>query len=680
MSFRNIDNSIKSTYKTSNDNLVSDFYNIVLSEAILYDRITGFFNSTSLAVVAKGLVNFIDHQGKMRLLCGSELTEDDLNSIINAEDLKNLINKKFLSDIENIEDKIIDNHVKILGWMVANNYLDIKIGIKKNNSSYYGGMLHSKIGIFYDKEDNIISFDGSVNETYNGWINNIESLKVFKSWEDYKFMKDDLNDFERYWSNNDSSLEVLDIPEASKRKLIEIAPKNRSELNKLLLMSIKTNNNKKLYKHQEKAISSWFENDQIGIFEMATGTGKTFTSLKCIEKTMNNEDVLTVIACPYAHLAEQWKKEIMSLNIGNCYNFYGSANDNWKKQFERLILNYKLGLKFKNIIITTHKTFSSPSFINRIKQCNIKKLLIVDEMHHVGSSNYKLGLLPDYDYRLGLSATPSRFMDEEGTEYILKYFNKIVYQFTLKEALNKINPATNQYFLTPYNYHPIKIDLSYEELEEYKELSKKIARFSHITKLNDNYDNIKNLIIKRRNIINNAKNKYDTLRNTLHKLDHKEHLIIFCSDKQIKNVLKILKEEEFSAHKFTQKEKAKPSKKYGGLSEREMILNSFDNSNYQVLVAIKCLDEGVDVPSADQVILMSNTTNPIEYIQRRGRVLRRYPDKDIANIYDFSVIPEERDKYSINILKKESERLYDFVDNANNKEECYRILEKWGAY
>lgn len=679
MSFRDIDSVIRSTYKSSQYNLVDEFYNVILSETVNYDRITGFFNSSSLAIAARGLIKFIENNGHMRLLCGSELSKDDLESIINAKELKNIINKNFISDIENIEDTIIKNHVKILGWMVANDLLEIKIGIKKNNKSYYGGMLHSKIGIFYDNENNIISFDGSVNETANGWLNNIESLKVFKSWEDIKFMNGDINDFEKYWNNQDPTLEVLDIPEASKRKLINISPKNKHELNELLVMSMKLNQSKKLFKHQEQAIDSWFKNNKKGIFEMATGTGKTFTALKCLEKILEDENVLTVIACPFAHLAQQWTNELMKMNLGKVHSFYGSANSKWKTEFDELRINYKLGLDFKNIIVTTHVTFSSNDFIEKLNDCNIKKFLIVDEMHHVGSENYQLGLLPEYEYRLGLSATPSRFMDEEGTNFIISYFDKTVFEFTLTEALNRINPATNQTFLTPYEYYPIKINLNDEELRKYTELSKKIAKLYYV-KQEDDEESLKQLIFKRRKIVNNAYEKYNALRNTLRKLEHKEHLIVYCSDKQLHKVLEILNEEGFSRHKFTQKENPKQSKKYGGISERESILKSFDNGDYQVLVAMKCLDEGVDVPSADQVIIMSSTTNPIEYIQRRGRVLRRYPNKEKAIIYDFSVIPEQNDIFVRKIIENESKRLFDFINNSLNNVDCYNLLEKWGVY
>ena len=262
---------------------------------------------------------------------------------------------------------------------------------------------------------------------------------------------------------------------------------------------------------------------------------------------------------------------------------------------------------------------------------------------------------------------------------VINYFDKITYKFTLIEALNKINPATNKTFLTPYNYYPIKVDLTKEELKKYIKLTKKIASFYYQNN-EDLSENIKILIFKRNNIINNAIFKYDLLKKVLKQLNHKEHTIIYCSPQQIDKVQNILKEENFSVHKFTQKEDSKRSKKYGGISQRESILNSFDKGNYQVLLAIKCLDEGVDVPSADQVIIMSSTTNPVEYIQRRGRVLRRYPNKEKAFIYDFCVIPDYIDYYSKKIIDRESDRLIDFVNSSSNNDDCYKLLEKWGVY
>ena len=237
MSFLEIKEELKPRYNSANSDIVSEFYNKVLSESIRYDRITGFFNSTSLAIASRGISKFIQNNGHMRLLCGAQLDKEDLNSINNAEELKDLIDKKFWEDYESIEDEIIKNHVKILGWMIANNYLEIKIGINNKDDVLGNGMLHSKVGILYDEFEDSILFDGSVNETAYGWKNNIESLKVFYSWKTPEYMIDDKEDFENFWNNENPFLKVMDVPEATRKKLINKAPKTREEINKLRLSS-----------------------------------------------------------------------------------------------------------------------------------------------------------------------------------------------------------------------------------------------------------------------------------------------------------------------------------------------------------------------------------------------------------------------------------------------------------
>lgn len=680
MSFRTIENKIKPTYKSSHDDLIDDFYNVVLSESVKYDRITGFFNSTSLAIASQGLSKFINNNGHMRLLCGAQLNEDDLESIKNANDLRNFIDRKFLNDLDTLEDEINKNHVKVLGWMIANNFLDIKIGIKCDDEGYAGGMLHSKIGILYDDKNDIITFDGSTNETASGWKYNLESLKVFLSWKDLKFMYDDINDFEKDWNNKNPKLEVFDIPEASKKQLINIAPKNKDELNKLKLSSERQKKQeKKLFKHQEEAIKAWFNNNNKGILEMATGTGKTFTALKCLEQVLAKENILTIIACPQIHLVEQWSQDIENMGLGKVHRFYGSVNANWRREMDDLLFRISLGVSYAkpNIILTTHYSFATDDFVNKINDYDKKLFLIVDEVHHVGSCNFRKGLLEKYDYRLGLSATPSRFFDEEGTVIIDSFFNGSVYTFNITNALTIINPQTNKTFLTPYDYFPVKVDLSHKELKEYKDLTKKISKLYHITE-EDNKETIENLIFKRKNIIKNAIGKYKCFRNILKNMTEKDHLIVFCSSNQMNKILIILEEESFTPkHTFTQHESVRREEDYNDLSERQFILKKFDEGKYKALIAIKCLDEGIDVPSANKVIIMSSTSNPAEYIQRRGRVLRRYPGKDKAYIYDLSVIPEGDEFFIQNIINNESDRLFDFINNANNKSYGFKLLREW---
>ena len=677
MSFIDIDNEIKGFYTSTHDDLVEDFYNPVLSHTIKYDRLSGFFSSTSLACAARGISNLIRNNGKMRLLCGAQLDERDLIAIENANDLKDIVNKNFLGEYENLENQFVKNHVLLLGWMIANDFLEIKIGINTNGEEYKpDGMLHMKRGIFYDENNDCVMFIGSVNETCYGWTKNLEEFRVDKSWIYPDAIEGPVKNFEELWDGEVPELLVFDIPNESKDILIKNAPKTKFEVQKIIdeieNIKRKPKDNRELFPYQIEAIKNWLDNDKRGILEMATGTGKTFTALKCLEEIVKKEDVLVVISCPYSHIIDQWEKDIYNLDLGRVYKFYGGANSNWREDFQQLKLNINLKIDFDkpNIILTTHNTFSTKNFVN-----------IVDEAHHVGAKGFGKGLSSKYEYRLGLSATPSRYMDYEGTDVLIDYFNGIVFKFNIVEALSTINPITKKTFLTPYDYLPQKVTLNESELEDYKKLNKKIARLYHNKSSDDEENpNLQGLYSKRRAIVNNANQKYVVFRDILRKLPHKNHLIVFCSNKQLKEVLKILNEEGISpSHKFTQKEGKTPSKDYGGLSQRQDLLKDFDDGICKSLVAIKCLDEGVDVPSADQVIIMSSTTNPSEYIQRRGRVLRRFKDKNKAYIYDLCVIPDEDAGYD-KIMENEKKRLIEFTKTASpeSKSNCIYLFKMWG--
>lgn len=684
MSFKDL--KLNSIYNSSKNDLVLEFYEPVLSEAVSYDRVTGFFNSKSLALVASGLKGFISNNGKMRLLCGSELQKDDVDAILNSSEIAEKLSDNFLNDLNNISDEIELNHIKLLAWMVDNDFLDIKIGIVKNNKGYIGGILHEKTGILLDKDGNNIVFSGSNNETSFGWISegfgNIEKFKVFLSWEDDKFIFDDITSFEEYWNNKNEFLEVLSIPNASKEGLIKLAPKSIDEVMRLPLEVISTskiNDDRKLRDYQEEAISKWCDNNKKGIFKMATGTGKTFTALNCISSALEDGlNLITVIACPYAHLTEQWLDDVENNLDIKCYSVYASANVNWKKDLADLVFKLKLGIIKKAIILTTHNTFSMDFFKDKLSEIDNPLLLVVDEVHKVVSGKFSRGLLDYYKYRLGLSATPEVYNDEEGTNFALSYFGGIIYSFDLDDALINCGDDGETY-LTPYDYFPQKIRLSGFELSEYKNLSKKISMLSHLNKENMS-DSYKLLLQKRKNIINNAEEKYDCLSMILDNLDNLNHIIIFCSPQQINNVLKILKNKKILAHKFTYSEGTKKSNQYGGLSEREYLIKQFDEGIYKALVAIKCLDEGVDIPSADKVIIMSSSRNPREYVQRRGRVLRRSEGKEKADIYDMAVVEYDYSGEIIgSIVEPEKERMMDFIKSSNNPGYCMNLLEKWSV-
>lgn len=678
MSFRDL--KLKHVYNSVKDDLIKDFYEPVLSEAVTYDRVVGYFNSYSLALIVDGLKDFISNEGKMRLLCGVQLDAEDVNAIENASEIANKLSNNFLEELEFLSDNEIRmNRIKLLAWMIDNDILDIKIAIVVDNEGYIGGILHEKTGILLDKNNNQLVFSGSNNETGSGISSygkgNLEKFKVFCSWKSTEYMDDDIKEFDENWHNLNPNLEVIDIPSAAKEGLIKLAPKTKKEVMKLPL-SIKDKFREKdpreLRKYQSEAISKWFDNGKNGIFKMATGSGKTFTALNTISSVLKDEpNLITIIACPYAHLCEQWADDVRSFFHKEPYIIYSSGNSKWKEDLSKLTLKLKLGVISDLIILTTHKTLSSDFFIEKICEIKSKFMLVADEMHHLSSGKFSDGLIEQYDYRLGLSATPESYNNPERTELLFDYFNGIVFTFDLDDGIG-------ERFLTTYDYFPKKISLTSGELNRYIELSNEISRLYHINKENPS-NAYKQKLRERKGIINNAKEKYDCLREILNSYDDLDHLIVFCSPQQRDRVLDILEDEGVSPkHKFTYEEGTKKSKEFGGLSEREFLVEKFDKGVYKALVAIKCLDEGVDIPSADKVIIMSSSNNPREYVQRRGRVLRKHDGKNFAEIYDMAVI--EYDKYGEpieSITESEKVRIRDFIYSSNNPGHGINLLKKW---
>ena len=672
------DVNIKFKYDSDQDDLVNDFYIPVLSNSEEYLRMSGFFSSSSLAISAQGIADLIRNNGSMKLLCSSILPEDDIEII--EEFHKNpekFIETSFFNDMDNLEDIFIKNHVEALGWMLANDLLEIKIAIPIDKK----GIFHSKIGILRDEEDNLISFSGSDNETASGWVNNIEEFKVFRSWDESekKFVKSDYDDFYKYWNGNTLKTDIIDLPIAIKKKLIQLAPPSKDDL--AILDKNEIIPGIKLRKYQNNAIDSWFENDCCGIFEMATGTGKTFTALSCFKKLLDSKDKLfTVIACPQSHLVDQWAKDLKKFYDGEILTVPGKTQ-NWQSKLRAALKNLLLGITDKVVVMTTHKSLSSDKFISVIKKFSLDSLLIVDEVHGIGSEKQQLALIENYNYRLGLSATPKRWFDDEGTQLLYDYFGGVVFTFDIERALREINPDTGKTYLTPYIYKPIIVDLNDEEYEQYYEYSLKIAQSFGSNKKED-LDRVSLYSNLRQRIVNNAEAKYDALNTILDDFKSKnekemDKLIVFCSDKQIDKVQEILTENKIiPQHRFTSHQKA--SKKRGEkYTEREIILKNFSDGVYKALVAIKCLDEGVDVPSAENAIIMSSTSNPREHVQRRGRILRNSPGKEMAVIYDILVFPEENTDAGKKILRKEIDRYKEFATNASNSHECLKLLREY---
>ena len=687
------DLNLKIDYDSEQDNLLDDFYIPVLSNSKEYYRMAGYFNSKSLAYSARGLKDFILNESKMKLLCGVELNPADRDAMLMGETSpEELLSDMFLNDLNSMEDQIREEHVKVLGWMIAKGLLEVKVVVASPKSTKKG-IMHYKVGINKDFDNNTISFSGSINETGAAWTENLEQFEVNKSWKsgdiDHIFSKIDL--FTRFWEGNSKDYMTLDIPTAIKEELIRRAPKNIGEVIKIYESERGNNGGKPvLYNTQLDAIDKWFENNRVGIFAMATGTGKTYASLGCLERVVNDEKKLvTIISVPYKHLIPQWLKSIEDFKFSNDFDkiiSVSSSTPNGKKELMKSILKINNDYIDKILVISTPNSMYRNNFHEIINELddNVPCFIIADEMHELGSNKFRKALVDrDYNpftYRLGLSATPNRKYDEFGTEFLLDYFDKIVYEFSLNKAINEINPRTNVSYLTKYNYHPSFINLTNDELERYADLSHKILIASNDKEKNS--ENIEKWIFQRANIIKNASNKLDEFRNILNDLKGDiGNLIVYCSDEQLDDVLSIVGNEfNFKVKKFTYEESAKPSELYEGGSYRDDIIKDFENGDYDCLVAMHCLDEGVDIPSASKAIFLCNSTNPREFIQRLGRILRRYEDKKIAEVYDFIIKPNENgSKFSdieVNILEKELYRFEEMGDSAINSSEIYSKLFK----
>lgn len=697
---------LKISYDSGTDNILRDFYIPVLSTANRYDRIAGFFSSSTLAIAARGMEAFIANDGIMRLVTCPRLSSNDVEVLKKATDsFDSVIYKNFITSYENISDKFELDHVKALGWMIANNLLTVKIAVVRNSLGICSseeierlGIMHQKVGILYDQAGNVLSFSGSNNESASGWMTNTEEFKVFCSWQGaLPYIEADRHRFDSFWDGTRLDVEIKDIPVAIREKLIVESKDFKPEhiaTKKYFSASdsqIKPKQKLDLFYYQEDAVDMWQANNRSLLLQMATGTGKTRTAIGCLVKALKDtKPLLAVIACPQVTLSDQWKRDIDSLDTGITHSIALNGNvRNWQTFFNREMLKLKLG-QYKHLVVyTTHQICSSAKFLEVItsqKFSSIPKFLIGDEVHGMGADKTRNGLIDEYTYRLGLSATPQRWFDDTGSKLIEEYFGGKSFEFTIHDALTEVNPITKKNFLVKFDYEPCFVSLTDDEIEEYKKLTEKIIKSKRYMDDKDTY--LQMLRFKRADIEKNAVAKYDELERILDNLGNDiSNMIIFVSDAQIDNVVKILGKRGISTTKFTQEQGTAPMAKYGGLSERDYIISKFKSKDYQVLVAIKCLDEGIDIPSADTAIIMASSTNPREYVQRIGRIIRQAPNKYSARIYDMILEPDYYrfgdDKLVAverRIFEKEMVRVKDLSQDASNSvtvlTKVYKVLEE----
>ena len=558
-----------------------------------------------------------------------------------------------------------------LSWMIANGNLEVKIAVPRNNNCDFG-IYHEKIGLFQDSQGRRIAFSGSANETAGGLVNNFESIDVYRSWVETDRVERKWNNFQKLWSNTTDNLEIFSFSNACKEKLIRLAPDTAPAIyisdsgHSTATEGPNIPYELTLRDYQKEAINNWFSNNGRGTLKMATGSGKTIIALSAILRLVKKIRLqVAIVVCPFRHLVTQWDEEARKFGFNPILAF--QSRSSWDGLLNSRLYNIDSDKSECLIIITTNRTFASSAFQSKIRYLPQKTIIVADEAHNLGAKRLRNCLPDQVRFRLALSATPERWFDEEGTEAIFDYFGKVLEpEFTLKDALKAGA-------LVPYRYYPILVELTEDELEAYLDLSAKIAKAFIASDDDESNDRLTALLMQRARLIATAKNKMVKLRELMSQKREEDHMLIYCGDgkveieedielyRHVEAVCKLLGNDlGIRVARFT----AETS-----MDDRKTRILQLDQGILQGLVAIRCLDEGVDIPSIKTAVILASSGNPRQFIQRRGRILRRSPGKEAAAIYDMIVVPPKETTNSEserNLLKKELRRFVEFADLAQN--------------
>ncbi len=429
----------------------------------------------------------------------------------------------------------------------------------------------------------------------------------------------------------------------------------------------------KLRDYQQQAVINWLENKGRGTLKMATGSGKTIIALAIATELYQQIGLqVLLIVCPYSHLVTQWARECAKFNLQPIIAMR-RVND-WQSELSTQIYNLRNHERSFLTIITTNSTLIKTGFQSQLKFFPPKTLIVGDEAHNLGSSRLEASLPRNIGLRLALSATPERHFDEAGTDALLSYFGAIIQpEFTLADAINKGA-------LVRYDYYPLFVNLTESEAFIYAKLTKRIG-WALSKNPNLQNSNLTALLTKRSRLIGTAANKLVILKKLMSTRLNTNHTLFYCSDgcvanysdryrRQIEAVTYILgRELGYRINTYTTDT---------SVEARERLRRQFERGELQGLVAIRCLDEGIDIPAIKTAVILASSTNPRQFIQRRGRILRPYPGKDKATLFDTIVIPPnlDRDTWEVekNLLRKELTRLISFAELADNAEEATNKL------
>lgn len=722
------------------------FFSDCLCNSSQFDLMLGFFSSSAINILADGFASFLYNGGKMNLIINDILTEQDKIAIANGE-LDTPIPFFDITDIERLKKTLSerDTHFfECLTWLIRNNRLDIKIIAPISGI----GISHTKTGVFSDGV-NKVAFDGSCNFSRSALIDNIESIIVSCDWDgntSSATINQIKNEFDLVFSGEDKNVifvpadkvktqivnsfqhkELKDLLE-EEYKFIQQDIANKSlpksvikaldrAKNKVEVQIEKIREQKEIIEpldfgkprfpyesgpreYQKQAFENWKNNKQKGLFAMATGTGKTITSLNCLLEIYNKSGYYkAIILVPTITLVEQWEAECRKFNFSTIIKVCSKYN-NWKSAVAnlRLLEMTNTENKLSYIIISTYASFVRS---NVFRDLNLfpknKLLLIADEAHNMGGG-LMAQRLSDIKYmrRIGLSATPDRQFDDIGNRKLMDFFgcsDSYTFEYSMAEAIQ--NGALCRYY-----YYPHIVHLTEDEMTEYVELSKKIVKITGFRD-EESQERLKMLLLKRKRIIHKAANKLSVFKQIIkQQMDEKNSLkytLVYVPEGNKPDTFEadifdesdtIISdpESEHLIDDFTRVVRDMDShiivRQFTSEStDRDMMLKGFADGSIDVLTSMKCLDEGIDVPRSELAVFCASTGNPRQFIQRRGRVLRTHNDKRFAVIHDLIVIPDnvfDEDCYDLekNLVQSELRRVRDFALLSENLNDTDNELQE----
>ena len=619
------DLEIKRSYISCGDeNIATSFLVPALKQSILYQRSVGFFSSSVLEPILDGVVTLARNNGKIQLIASPHLNEEDIQAISlgyakKEEIARNAFDRDFLTEIEEFDEV----RLQVLVDLIAQDTLDIRIAVTDT-----AGIYHDKLGILKDFEGNVVIFYGSANSSLSGYQTNYEKIRIVKSWvvSDIESIEDEQSEFNHLWDGTNPFVKVYSYKESAKANLLTVLERKKSNSNSPNAAPVQ------LRDYQEEAIHAWVDNHYHGFYVMATGTGKTWTAIFSAKKLLETHSGMIVICAPYKHLVRQWAEDVVKTFPKAKLILVSSENPQWEQQINQEIIRKKYNPDNQIIIISTIASFKMGRFMATLHKSKEDKLLIVDEAHRF--TDHPEELKDEFKYMLGLSATPySGTSAQKGTE-LMNFFGGQVFNLPIEVALERG-------FLVPYNYYPIYVHATEDEEKQFKYYTQKILScFKNNRCINP--DLLVKSLRNRLRIISMAESKQAHIDEIINRITERDHFVVYCGDgrlfdnntgeelRHIQSIKRVLTAHGFKSSQFTASE---------NMAVRMELVDAFNKGEISAMAAIRCLDEGINIPSIKSALILSSNDDYREFVQRRGRILRKYHNKNYANIYDVIVLP-----------------------------------------